>query len=544
MAHCQQVREAEIDGKPWYHDIREYLKNGIYPPEATENDKRSLKRLATSFFLSGVILYKRSIDSTLLRCVDDSEAREKMEEVHGGAFDTHANGHALARKILRVGYYWSKMESNYCQHVKRCMKCQMYVDNIHMAPSALHNLTSPWPFSMWGLDMIGPIEPKASNGHRFILVAIDYFTKWVEATSYANIIKSMVIKFIKRDIICRYGLLARIITDNGTNLNNKMMIELCEQFKIKHHNSTPFCPKMNRANRPRVSYIIVSFSIYLRHVRRLKTCLSVTYKDWHDMLPYALHEYRTSVCTPTGATPYSLVYGTEVVLPVEVEILSLRVLTEAELDEPEWAQSLLDQLNLIEEKRLTAICHGIRIPSIEESDLEYSRKGTWYLRRGYPTLKTRKASGLPITRDHMRVRRLKICLSMTYKDLHDMLPYALHEYRTSVCTPTGATPYSLVYGTEAVLPVEVEILSLRVLTEAELDEPEWVQSLLDQLNLIEEKRLTVICYEQLYQRRIRIPSIEESYLKYSRKGTWYLRRGYPTSKTREAGGLPITRDHM
>ncbi|RDY08453.1 Retrovirus-related Pol polyprotein, partial [Mucuna pruriens] len=120
------------------------------------------------------------------------------------------------------------MELDCCQHVKRCMKCQMYVDNIHMAPSALHNLTSPWSFSMWGLDMIGPIEPKASNGHRFILVAIDYFTKWVEAASYANVKKSVVTKFIKKDIICHYGLPTHIITDNGTNLNNKMMTELCE----------------------------------------------------------------------------------------------------------------------------------------------------------------------------------------------------------------------------------------------------------------------------------------------------------------------------
>ncbi|RDY01258.1 hypothetical protein CR513_15435, partial [Mucuna pruriens] len=147
MAHCQQGGEVEIDGKPRYHDIKEYLKRGVYPPEAIENDKRTLRRLVINFLLSGVILYKRSLDSTLLCCVDDCEAREIMEEVHGGASSTHANGHALACKILQASYYWSKMESNYCQHVKRCMKCQMYVDNIHMTPSSLHNLTSPWPFS-------------------------------------------------------------------------------------------------------------------------------------------------------------------------------------------------------------------------------------------------------------------------------------------------------------------------------------------------------------------------------------------------------------
>ncbi|RDX85761.1 hypothetical protein CR513_33000, partial [Mucuna pruriens] len=69
--------------------------------------------------------------------------------------------------------------------------------------------------------MIGPIEPKASNGHRFILIAIDYFMKRVEATFYASVMRSIVVRFIKRDIICPYVLLAHIIKDNGTNLNNK-----------------------------------------------------------------------------------------------------------------------------------------------------------------------------------------------------------------------------------------------------------------------------------------------------------------------------------
>ncbi|RDX93524.1 Retrovirus-related Pol polyprotein, partial [Mucuna pruriens] len=118
------------------------------------------------------------------------------------------------------------MESDCCQYVRRCMKCQSYADNIHVAPSTLHNLVAPWLFSMWGLDMIGPIEPKASNGHRFILMAIDYFMKRVEAASCASVMRSVVVKFIKRDIICQYGLLAHIITDNRTNLNNKMMTEL------------------------------------------------------------------------------------------------------------------------------------------------------------------------------------------------------------------------------------------------------------------------------------------------------------------------------
>jgi hypothetical protein len=95
-------------------------------------------------------------------------------------------------------------------------------------------MSSPWPFSIWGMDVIGPITPKASNGHRFILVAIDYFTKWIEATSYASVTEKVVNLFIKNNILCRYGLPESIVTDNAINLGRKMMIKLCSQFKITH----------------------------------------------------------------------------------------------------------------------------------------------------------------------------------------------------------------------------------------------------------------------------------------------------------------------
>ncbi|RDX76529.1 Gypsy retrotransposon integrase-like protein 1, partial [Mucuna pruriens] len=265
------------------------------------------------------------------------------------------------------------------------MKCQMYADNIHMAPSTLHNLTCPWPFSIWGLDIISPIEPKASNGHRFILVGIDYFTKWVEATSYANVMRSMVIKFIKRDIICHYGLPARIIMDNRTNLNNKMMTKLCKQFKIKHHNSTPYSPKMNGATE----------AANKKH-KENNTKKVVTYKDWHDMLAYALHKYRTSVRTSIGATPYSLMYRIEAVLPVEVEIPSLRVLAEVELDESEWVQSRLDQLNLIEEKCLTVL-YQLRMKNTFDKRVRprVFKEGDLVLKKRLPNVKDPRGKWAP-----------------------------------------------------------------------------------------------------------------------------------------------------
>ncbi|XP_039014758.1 uncharacterized protein LOC120144864, partial [Hibiscus syriacus] len=345
-AHCYSVEE-EVDGKPWYHDILQYIKNQSYPPNASEIDKRTLRRMAAGYFLDGEIMYRKSSDQMLLRCLNTSEARNVIEEVHSGICGTHANGLSMARKIMRYGYYWATMYTDCIDYARKCHKCQIYADKIHVPPSPLHVMTAPWPFSMWGIDVIGAITPKASNGHCFILVAIDYFTKWVEAASYTNIKRSTVCKFIKKEIICRYGLPERIITDNALNLNNKMMTELCAQFKIKHANSVAYRPKMNGA-----------VEAANKNIKRIITKTTETYKDWHEKLPFALYAYRTTVRTSTGATPFSLVYGMEAVLPIEVEIPSLRILRETKLDESEWIQARVDQLNLIEEKRLKAICHG------------------------------------------------------------------------------------------------------------------------------------------------------------------------------------------
>ena len=159
--------------------------------------------------------------------------------------------------------------------------------------------------------------------------------------------KSVVARFIKREIICRYGLPERIISDNGLNLNNDMVAEVCTQFKIKHHNSVPYRPKMNGA-----------VEAANKNVKKIIAKATKTYKDWHEKLPFALHAYRTGIRTSTGATPYSLVYGMDVVLPIEMEIPSLWVLREVELEEAEWVQARYEQLNLVEEKRMKAICLG------------------------------------------------------------------------------------------------------------------------------------------------------------------------------------------
>ncbi|KAG8491686.1 hypothetical protein CXB51_014947 [Gossypium anomalum] len=147
-ASCCNIEEEEKDDNPWYQDILRYVRDRKYPEQATKNDKRTLRRLACNYVFDGNILYKKRKEQVLLRCVDAVEAKLILEEVHEGVCGTNTNGFTMARQIMRFGYYWSTMEGDCINYAKKCHKCQIYRDKIHVPPSPLHVITSPWPFSI------------------------------------------------------------------------------------------------------------------------------------------------------------------------------------------------------------------------------------------------------------------------------------------------------------------------------------------------------------------------------------------------------------
>ena len=117
----------------------------------------------------------------------------------------------------------------------------MHGDLIHVPPSELHVLTSPWMFSVWGIDIIGKISPKSSSDHEFILVVSDYFMKWVEATSYAKLNAAKVATFIRSHIICRYGVPHELISDKGVYFRGEVDT-LLQRYGIQHHRSSAYRP--------------------------------------------------------------------------------------------------------------------------------------------------------------------------------------------------------------------------------------------------------------------------------------------------------------
>lgn len=145
--HCLVV-EKSLDGRPWYSDIKEFLKIGSYPPGANTTAKNFLRRLSSTFFLNREVVYKRTSDLGLLRCVDEDEAEYLMKEVHSSVCGSLMNGHLLANKIMRTGYFWLTMKHDCIVFVRKCIKCQLHGDVMRTPPTELHSMTAPWPCSM------------------------------------------------------------------------------------------------------------------------------------------------------------------------------------------------------------------------------------------------------------------------------------------------------------------------------------------------------------------------------------------------------------
>ena len=172
-----------------------------------------------------------------LRCVDKDEAQKLMEAVHEGVYRLYMNGTVLAKKIARQDCLWLTMETDYVRFMKRCHNCQAYGDVSHLSSMELQGMTSPWPFVVWGIDIIEEVRPKASNSHCYIIMAIDYFFKWVEAESYATVGSKQMARFIEKNIICRYALPHHVISDNGVQFWAKTTT-LLKEYKIEHNRSS------------------------------------------------------------------------------------------------------------------------------------------------------------------------------------------------------------------------------------------------------------------------------------------------------------------
>ena len=196
-------------------------------------------------------------------------------------------------------------------------------------------MMAPWLFAQWGLDIMGPF-PMAVRQLKFLIVRIDYFTKWVEAKALATITEKNIRNFIWKNIICRYGIPRVIISNNGKQFDNNTFRDFCSELGIKNHYSSPAHPQANGQVK------VTNWSL----LKIIKTRLKGAKGIWPEELASVLWAYHTTARTPIGETPFRLAYEIDAIIPGEVGLTTYQV---ENYREGKNEEALRLQLDLVDE---------------------------------------------------------------------------------------------------------------------------------------------------------------------------------------------------
>ena len=174
------------------------------------------------------------------------------------------------------------------------------------------------PFQQWGLDFIGEIHPSSSTRHKWILIATDYFTKWIEAIPSRQVTDSIIISFPEKNIISRFGCPQKLITNNVTAFKSKKMVDFCNKYHITHGHCIAYYPQGNG----------LAESSNKSLVNIIKKLLEDNKKTWNKRLVNALWEDRITAKTSIGTSHYQLVYGMDVVFPYSLGVPVVKMIQE------------------------------------------------------------------------------------------------------------------------------------------------------------------------------------------------------------------------
>ncbi|GJV22381.1 reverse transcriptase domain-containing protein [Tanacetum coccineum] len=335
ISEVEVLAVVEEEGDTWMTPIFKYLAEETLPTDMKK--ARAIRRKSWRFAVINGILYKKSFLGPWLRCVGPLQANYVLREIHEGSCSMHAGTRSVVAKALRTGYYWPTMHKDARTLIRACQDCQVHKPVPRNPQQKLTPITSPWPFYKWGIDIAGPF-PEGPGKVKFLIVAMDYFTKWIEAKPVATITGNQIKKFVWDNIVCRFGLPGEIISDNGKQFRDDPFKDWCEKLCINQHFASVKHPQTNglveRANRSLGEGI--------------KARLEARSKNWMEELPHVLWAHRTMIKSSNGDTPFSLTYGTEAVIPAEIGMPTIRT---AEVDLVQNNEALEINLDLLEERR-------------------------------------------------------------------------------------------------------------------------------------------------------------------------------------------------
>ncbi|GJT08680.1 reverse transcriptase domain-containing protein [Tanacetum coccineum] len=291
---------------PWFADFANYHAGNFIIKGMSTQQKRKFFKDVKHYFWDDPYLFRICADQIIRRCVSGHEALEILKACHEGPTGGHHSANLTARKVFDAGFFWPTIYRDAHSMIKSCDTCQRQGKISQRDEMPQNAIQVCEIFDIWGIDFMGPFP--SSKGNKYILVAVDYLSKWVEAKALPTNDARVVVKFLK-SLFARFGTPRAIISDRGTHFCNDQFAKVMSKYGVTHRLATAYHPQTSG-----------QVEVSNRGLKRiLERTVGENRASWSDKLDDALWAFRTAFKTPIGCTPYQLVYGKSCHLPVELE---------------------------------------------------------------------------------------------------------------------------------------------------------------------------------------------------------------------------------
>jgi hypothetical protein len=177
-------------------------------------------------------MYQQGANGMMMSCISTEEGIQLLQDIHSGVCRSHSSRRSIIGKAFRHGFYWPIAKDDSMEVIMKCKDCQFFQKQTSKHENPLQPIDLSWLFAILGISIMG-ILPRAPGGFRFLFVAIDIFTKWMEAMLVVNITQEAAVKFLQ-SIIYRFGMPIRDLIDNGTQFKEAKFVRCCTDFGIQH----------------------------------------------------------------------------------------------------------------------------------------------------------------------------------------------------------------------------------------------------------------------------------------------------------------------